>query len=78
MAGGRVSIVRDHSDSLISVISSLIFAVKDVSGEQRDDEFVVACDGIATACAIGYGATNDVCQRAIGLDEIEIGGRDAG
>src|ERR1044071_2101126 len=50
--------------------------MQEFGGEKRDSQFVMPGEGVAVTGAIRYGAADDVCQRAIGLNEIEIGGRD--
>src|SRR5919199_1271041 len=51
-------------------------AAEEFGGEERDGQLVVACDGEAAARAAARGAPDDVRERAVGLYEVEVGGRE--
>lgn len=68
------------TDFLSSVVNCFVVRLalgciaENRGGQERDGQFMVARDGVATASAIGDGAAHDVGQRAIGLNEVEMGG----
>src|SRR2546423_14435060 len=51
-------------------------AAQEFGGEEGDRKFVVAGDGEAAPRAAARGASDDVCEWAVGLYEVEVGGRE--
>src|SRR3954470_10621665 len=51
-------------------------AAEEFGREEGDGQLVVARDGEASARAAARGSADDVCERAVRLYEVEVGGRE--
>jgi hypothetical protein len=68
----------DYSSARVGFVGRALarIAAEEFGGEERDGEFVVARDGEASARAAARGSADDVRERAVGLHEVEVRGRE--
>src|SRR3954469_432685 len=66
---------RGFAFSSATLGPTLLFADQ-LGGEQGNGQLVMAGDRIATTCSTGGRTANHIGERAVGLNEIEVGGGD--